>query len=109
MFLFEQITFEKIAIGNFYLLELFTAIGSDPKCQACKDAAATVEDMAGRSLSLGKIQEALTKFCPVISITDPKKCKAKAEEVALKMIKLISDDASPHMICQALGICKVKG
>ena len=96
-------------MADFYLLELFTAIGSDPKCQACKDAAAMVEDMAGRSLSLGKIQEALTKFCPVISITDPKKCKETVDRLAPKMIKLISDNASPEMVCQALMVCKVKG
>ena len=39
-FLFEQITFEKKAIGNFYLLE--SKAGSDTECQACKDAAAMV-------------------------------------------------------------------
>ena len=103
-FLFEQITFEKKAIGNFYLLE--PKAGSDTECQACKDAAAIVVGMVERNAELDEIHEAMKEFCPVVSITDPMICKDRVEHWAPKMIKLIEDDhASPQMICQGLKIC----
>ena len=114
MIFFEHTTFEKKTIDIFYFLELFTARESPfyiphPNCAVCKQAAAMVEGMVKDKENMDKIKEALTTFCPQIRVVDPKKCKAKADKWAPMMIKLISDNASPEMVCQALMICKVKG
>ena len=101
---FEHTPFEKKTIVNFYLLELRTVGGNGKKCSVCKKATAIVKGMAERKEKPDKIKK---KFCHVVSIKDPKKCKAKVAELAAKM--LISKDASPEMICQAIGFCKVKG
>ena len=104
----NKLVLKKKAIGNFYLLE--SKAGSDTECQACKGAAAIVVGMVERKAELDEIHEAMKEFCPVVSITDPMKCKDRVEHWAPKMIKLIEDDhASPQMICQALKICTVKG
>ena len=91
----------------FYLLELFTARGGDPKCPVCKQAAALVESMVKDKNNMGTIKEALmTKFCPLLGLQeDSKQCKTKADKLAPRIINLLSDGASPEQICQLIGGC----
>ena len=82
---------------------------TDQICPVCLEAAARMDDLGEGKNNLDTIKEVLKYYCPLVGLLDVKKCSAKVEELAPKMIKLISMNASPEMICQAIGFCKVKG
>ena len=83
--------------------------GIDQVCPVCLEAAARVDDLGEGKNSLYIMKGVLSQYCPLVGLVDVKKCNAMVEELAPKMIKLISENASPEMICQAIGFCKVKG
>ena len=89
----------------FYRQLLFTV----QACPVCLEAAARVDDLGEGRNDLDTIKEVLLYYCPLVGLLDVTKCNAMVEELAPKMIKLISENASPEMICQAIGFCKVKG
>ena len=87
----------------------FLPAGVDQVCPVCLEAAARMDDLGEGKNNLDTIKEVLSYYCPLVGLLDVKTCSAKVEELAPKMIKLISENASPEMICQAIGFCKVKG
>ena len=106
-FYYEHTTLKK-TIDHFYLWA-FYFLGIDRACPVCLEAAARMDDLGEGKNNLDKIKEVLSYYCPLVGLLDVKTCSAKVEELAPKMIKLISENASPEMICQAIGFCKVKG
>ncbi|XP_075466722.1 prosaposin [Ascaphus truei] len=84
-----------------------SSINANPLCEVCQLVIQEVETLLDNNRTRENILQALERVCDIVPKKYCQRCKDFIEDYGNSIIELLEQEASPRIICSALGLCSI--